>query len=305
MRSNGISQQWAASVLLFVLLSFLLVADPVGSASLVRHTHDGLDKQRPSWAPDGLRLTFARHESGGSNIFQYVLDVAAPSSARRLTDRKAPEYNGTFSRDGSRLLLVVISLSGTQGNLDIASLAADGSDLKVVAGDRDKLSHQDWPAWSPDGHRFAFSSTHEGNQEIYSAKADGSDVVRLTQSAGTDAHPTWSPDGQTIAFATDRWGGLELATVRPDGSGLVRLTNSPGLDDYPVYSPDGSRLAFVSNRDGQYEIYLSLADGTHPVNLTRHPLRDSFPAWTPDGLGVTFVSNRDGGFDLYTQRLDR
>jgi TolB protein len=271
-----------------------------GPLPLIRHTRDGLDKQRPSWSPDGKRLAFSRHESGGTRIWQYLMEADAPSSLRRLTDRKTPEYNGAFSPDGSRLLFVVISQSGTQGNLDIASVGADGADLKTLVGDHGKLAHQDWPAWSPDGQRFAFSSTHEGNQEIYAAAGDGSELVRLTQSPGHDAHPCWSPDGRTIAFATDRWGGLELASVRPDGSGLARLTESPGLDDYPAYSPDGSRLAFVSNRDGQFEIYLSKGDGTGPVNLSRHPLRDTMPTWTPDGQGVTFVSNRDGGSEIYT-----
>ena len=124
------------------------------------------------------------------------------------------------------------------------------------------LSHQDWPSWSPDGRRFAFSSTHEGNQEIYTAGADGKGLVRLTNSPGIDAHPSWSPDGRSIAFATDRWGGLELAAVRPDGTGLLRLTRSHGLDDYPCYSPDGRRLAFASNRDGQFEVYGSASDGS-------------------------------------------
>jgi len=270
-----------------------------------RLTRDGLDKQRLSWAPDGHRLLFARHEPGGSQIWEYVLDVRSPSTpAKRLTDRKTPEYNGAFSPDGTRVAFTAITLSGTQGNLDIALIQPDGTGLKTIVGDQGKLVHQDWPSWSPDGQRFAFSSTHEGNQEIYTARADGTGLVRLTQSPGYDAHPCWSPDGQVIAFSTDRWEGLELATVRPDGTGLSRLTRSPGLDDYPAYSPDGTRLAFVSNRDGQFEIYLAEADGANPSNLSRHPLRDSFPAWTPDGRGISFVSNRDGGFDVYTLALE-
>jgi len=271
---------------------------------LLRLTRDGLDKLRPSWAPDGRTVLYARREPDGLQIYQYFHDVKDNSSRpRRLTDRKSPEYDGTFSPDGKRVLFVAITLSGTQGNLDLVVVNADGSGLKTISDDGGKLVHQDWPAWSPDGRRIAFSSNHEGNQEIYTAAADGSNVVRVTQSPGIDAHPCWAPDGKAIAFATDRWGGLELASVRPDGTGLVRLTRSRGLDDYPAYSPDGSRLAFVSNRDGQFEIYVAAADGSGPVNISRHPLRDTFPTWTPDGRGVTFVSDRDGGGDLYTQRV--
>jgi TolB protein len=292
------------AVLALAVLS--CAAGPPGDGPpLLRQTTDGLEKQRPCWSPDGRLLLFARHESGGSAIWQYVLEAKNPSTLRRLTDRKAPEFNGAFAPDGKTVLFAAVTLSGTQGNLDIAAVNLDGSGLKTVVGDSaGKLAHQDWPSWSPDGRRFAFTSTHEGNQEVYTASADGTGLVRLTQSPGHDAHPCWSPDGRSIAFATDRWGGLELAAVKPDGTGLVRLTRSPGLDDYPAYSPDGTRLAFVSNRDGQYEVYLARADGSAPANLSRHPGRDTFPTWTPDGRGVTFVSDRDGGGDVYTLRPD-
>jgi TolB protein len=288
---------------LFWMTPLALLPSAADEPSDVRRlTRDGLDKQRPAWSPDGKYLTFTRHESDSAHIWQYVADPNSNDPPKRLTDRKPPECNGVFSPDGKRLLLAILTLSGTQGNVDIAVLNADGSGLKPVAGDEGgKLSHQDWPTWSPDGERFAFSSTHEGNQEIYAAKADGSDVVRLTQHPGHDAHPCWSPDGKAIAFATDRWGGLEIASVRPDGTGLARLTTSPGMDDYPAYSPDGKRLAFVSNRDGNFEVYVADADGGHAANLSRHPGRDTFPTWTPDGRGVTWVSDRDGGVDLYTK----
>ncbi|MFO0906907.1 MAG: LpqB family beta-propeller domain-containing protein [Isosphaeraceae bacterium] len=284
--------------LLFLASGLLAAEDP----PVVRLTTDGLDKERPAWSADGRRLLFSKQDATGSAIWLHVLEpsTGGPAQIRRLTDRKPPEYHGVFSPDGSQVLFVAITLSGTQGNLDIVSVRSDGSSLSKVTNDGGKLVHQDWPAWSPDGQRFAFSSTHDGNQELYVANLDGTNVVRLTQSPGVDTHPCWSPDGRWVAFATDRWGGLELARVKPDGTGLERLTRSPGLDDYPAWSPDSTRLAFVSNRDGHFEIYLADADGSHPVNLSRHPGRDSFPTWTPDGRGITCVSDRGGGPDLYT-----
>lgn len=291
---------------LWALLSSSAVAGPGGgeAESLVRLTRDGMEKERPAWAPDGRRLLFARHDPGRAQVRQYILDTSRPGTEpARLTARSEPEYNGVFSPDGRTVLFVAITLTGTQGNLDIAAIHAYGTGLSTVFAGTGALSHQDWPSWSPDGRRFAFSSTHQGNQEIYVAQADGSQLVRLTSHPGIDAHPCWSPDGQSIAFATDRWGGLELAAVHPDGTKLSRITRSRGLDDYPCYSPDGGRLAFVTHRDGQFEVYVSAADGSSPVNISNHPGRDTFPAWTPDGRGVTFVSDRAGGCDLYTRWL--
>jgi TolB protein len=221
-------------------------------------------------------------------------------------DRDTPNFDATFAPDGTRLLFTAVRFIGASGNVDILVVNADGLHPGPAAVEaQGPVSHQEWPAWSPDGKRFAFSSTQEGNQEIYTAKADGTDLIRITQHPGHDAHPCWSPDGRFIAFATDRWGGgLEIAAVRPDGTGVARLTDSPGLDDYPAYSPDGRRIAFVSNRDGQYEIYVCGSDGASPVNISRHLSRDAFPTWTPDGRGVTFVSNRERGSDIFTQPVE-
>src|SRR3954464_15279327 len=74
---------------------------PGSLGPLVRVTHDGLDKYRPSWAPNGHLILFARREPDGSHISQYLLDVRTTGApARRLTDRKDPEYNGIISPDG-------------------------------------------------------------------------------------------------------------------------------------------------------------------------------------------------------------
>ncbi len=285
------------------LLGLALIAAGEVPPAVVRLTNDGLAKRRPSWSPDGSRLAFARHEAGGAHIWQYVMDVGKPDSSRRITNRPAPDFDGAFTRDGKDLMLVKVTLSGTDGNLDVAIAPAEGGEPKTIVGDvGGKRSHAEWPTPSPDGKRFAFTSTHEGNQEIYTAAIDGSDVVRVTQSPGVDFHPSWTPDGKSLAFATDRWGGLELAIVGADGTGLRRLTRTPGIDDYPAVSPDGTRIAFVSNRDGNFEVYVGGLDGAGPTNLSNHPGRDTMPTWTPDGRGITFVSGRDGGEDLYTAR---
>jgi TolB protein len=227
------------------------------------------------------------------------LRSADGSQERRLTKRDAPEFDAIWSPDGRRLVFAFDKMVPNQGDMDVYTIGVDGEDLQPVAVTAGKLSHEEWPDWSPDGDSIAFSSTRDGNQEIYVVRPDGKELRRLTQDPAIDAHPAWSPDGKRLAFATSRWGDLEIAVISADGSGLTRLTTSRGLDDYPTWSPDGTRIAFTSNRDGNMEIFAIGADGKDARNLTSNPAIDNFPTWTHDG-DLTFVSNRDGGFDIYT-----
>lgn len=279
------------------LATFLSFCAISVAAEPTRLTTDGLLKQRPAWSPDGTQLAFTRHQ--GATIFLFLR--AADGSERRLTKSKDPEFDADWSPDGKRLVFAFDKTVPNQGDMEVYSIAADGSDQQPVLTSPGKLSHEEWPSWSPDGQRIALSSTRDGNQEIYTVRPDGKDLKRLTSDPALDAHPCWSPDCKQVAFATNRWGDLEIAVVNADGSQLTRLTQSPGLDDYPAWSPGGKSLAFVSNRAGNPEIFvLDLA--TKAVrNATQHPAIDNFPAWTPSGE-LTWISNRSGGFEIYVAR---
>src|ERR1700733_13414010 len=76
---------------------------------LTRQTRDGLDKRRPSWAPDGKHLAYAPQESDGIHLWQYVWEPGTTNPPRRLLpDHEPPHFDATFSPDGARLLVSVI-----------------------------------------------------------------------------------------------------------------------------------------------------------------------------------------------------
>jgi TolB protein len=280
------------------LLVVLLAASGfAGEPDIIRVTSDGLFKQRPNWSPDGRQVVFARHE--GSTIFLFVKNLET-GGEDRLTTGTDPEYDAVFAPDGKSLLLSYDKTSPNQGDLEVYRITPPDRTPAPLATTGKKLSHEESPAWSPDGKRFAFSSTRDGNQELYVAEIAGGEWQRLTTDAAIDAHPVWSPDGKTIAFASNRWGDLEIALIDPDGSNLRRVTDSKGLDDYPAWSPDGRRLAYASHRDGNFEIYVQPLNGA-AVNFTHNAAIDNFPAWTPEGR-LGFVSNREGAFDLFVLR---
>jgi len=47
------------------------------------------------------------------------------------------------------------------------------------------------PCFSPDGNRIAFSSSKDGDHEIYIMRTDGSEVTQLTYNAYDDWQPSW------------------------------------------------------------------------------------------------------------------
>ena len=58
--------------------------------------------------------------------------------------------------------------------------------------------------------RIAFTSSRDGNAEIYVMDADGGNQENLTNHPEHDADPDWSPDGAKIAFLPWRDGNGEI-----------------------------------------------------------------------------------------------
>lgn len=136
--------------------------------------------------------------------------------------------------------------------------------------------------------RIAFSSNRDGDFEIWTMNADGSDPVPLTANAAGDRLPTWSADGSRIAFVSDRDGDSEIYVMNADGSDETRLSNNGAVDTNPTWSPDGSKIAFNTTRDGDSEIFVMNADGSNQTRLTNNDVTDVDPAWSPDGSTIAF-----------------
>ncbi|MDE0300609.1 MAG: LpqB family beta-propeller domain-containing protein [Candidatus Poribacteria bacterium] len=150
--------------------------------------------------------------------------------------------------------------------------------------------------------KIAFSSTRDGDSEIYVMDIDGSNPLRLTVDPARDYDPSWSPDGEKIAFVSDRVNKMEqIYVMDSDGGNLKRLTNG-AAHQQPAWSPDGERIAYVRNKGGR-QIGVMDADGRNQIQLTEIG-KNREPTWSPDGARIAFVSRRNGGQGIYVMDLN-
>jgi Tol biopolymer transport system component len=155
-------------------------------------------------------------------------------------------------------------------------------------------------------------SNRDGNSEIYTCKADGSGIRRLTNNPATDDEPAWSPDGTKIVFTSDRTGSVEVYIMNADGTGVQRLTslNSPLNENLgPAWSPDGTLILFSALNNGTVDIFLVGAPGSSmPMNVLYGTIGwEGQPAWSPDGKRIAFTSDMDAYdsvLDIYIMNAD-
>jgi Tol biopolymer transport system component len=163
--------------------------------------------------------------------------------------------------------------------------------------------------------KIAYNRAFGGQNDVFTANADGTGVVNLTNTGGstTEAEPAFSPTGARIAFALCTSGGCDIAAMNPDGSGVTNLTNtqSPVNEERPAYSPDGARIAFDRRTPNEQQIWIMNADGSGATRLTNQPYpanQDFQPDFSPDGTSIVFTRCVNPGpaaqCDLWAMNVD-
>ena len=124
--------------------------------------------------------------------------------------------------------------------------------------------------------------------DLWTARANGSDVRRLTAHPGPESSPAISPDGKVVAFTASYDGNPDVYVVPIDGGEPTRLTWHPGADSVVGFSPEGqvlfrSNRSVSSNRYTQFFAVSPKGRGAHPParpqRLIARPARPTASTW--------------------------
>jgi TolB protein len=248
-----------------------------------------------------------------------------------------------FSFDGTKIIF-----QSTRPPYDcdqIFTMNIDGSDVKLVSTGKGRTTCS---YFYPDDKHILFASTHLGSDvcphkpdfskgyvwalyndyDIFKAKPDGSELMKVTDVKGYDAEATISPKGDKIIFTSTRNGDIDLYSMNLDGSDVKQLTDIAGYDGGAYYSYDGSMIVFRASRfdnpgelkeyqglleqgfirPSRLEIYVMNADGTDKRQVTNNGAANFGPYFFPDGKRIIYCSNQDDpkgrNFDLYMINVD-
>ena len=148
---------------------------------------------------------------------------------------------------------------------------------------------------------IVFTSTRDGNSQIYKMNADGTNQTRITNDTYNNIRACASPDGSKIAFSTDRSSSYcdgkfcDLYVINMDGTGLKQLTNVAARNVYNVgpclWSQDGAKVYFGGrsvSSGGYHELWGVNADGYSQQKLLAQSGRDFSPtSLSADGLKLS------------------
>lgn len=242
--------------------------------------------------PFETRLAFTRKSPSGRDV--YVSDWDGKNGARitngdvNVLPVLVPGGGVAFTSYRSRKPFLFVSKGG-----EPTQLIARGS---MVTG----------AAYSPDGKRVAVSVSEGENAEIFVANADGSGIMKITDTKFfLNTSPTWSPDGKRIAFVSNRAGNPQIYTMGSDGSAPKRMTFQGNYNTTPSWSPRGDLIAFTARDErNAFDLFTVNVENNKVARLTQDASGNEEPVFSPNGRLIMFTSTRGGSRGLYVMTFD-
>lgn len=199
----------------------------------------------------------------------------------------------TFTQIFLWITLLALPLSGQSGRrlANIKQLTSGGANAEAY--------------WAPDGERLIFQATRDGLQcdQIFTMKADGSEVRMVSTGKGATTCGYFLADGEHIVYAStheagdacpprpDRsqgyvWpihAGFDIFVAKSDGSELKKLTEAAGYDAEATVNWATEKIVYTSMASGDLDLWVMASNGSDKRRITTSVGYDGGAFFSPDG----------------------
>ena len=234
--------------------------------------------------PDTYEVRFeALDVFGGKQVVGQVIPSAGKqlrATAHHISDAIFEAFTGVRGAFSTQIAYVSFERQATGERYRLWIADADGENAQIIAETGEPILS---PAWSPEGHRLAYSSYENHAAVLYVQELATGARRTVSARSGVNSAPAWSPDGQKLAVAlSEPDGNVEIYVLNLGTQELKRVTSNPAIDTEPTWSRDGRTIYFTSDRSGGPQIYKVDAYGGDPQRLTFEGSYNARPELSPD-----------------------
>ena len=307
----------------------------------VRQLTFGGDNAEAYWSYDGKYLVFQRtSEKDGIPCDQIFVGKVPENENEKFEYKMVSTGKGRttcafFTKDGKHIIYASTHLGGDEcppvpdrskyGNkyiwplystYDIFMADLDGNIVKQLTNSK---GYDAEATLSPDGKLMVYTSTKDGDIEMYVMNLETGEEKRVTHTPGYDGGAWFSPDGKRLIWRASRPKteeelkeykdllaenlvaptNMEVWVSDIDGSNAKQVTDFGQANWAPTFMPDSKRIIFASNHEYKrgfpFNLYIVNDDGTNLQKVSRDKGFDAFPLFSPDGKKLVFSSNRNNG----------
>ena len=245
----------------------IYLIDGAGTTPVRLTTDPGQDVQ-PSWSPDGRRIVFAR----AGDVWTMADDGTGQT---QLTSSPERDVHPRFSPDGTAIVFGRAQGVGTEAQIPIWTIAADGSGERLLYDDP-SVHLEGAAVVDADGSLLVLEDpSGGGNLRVVRVELASGTKTPVIDHPGDDASFALSSDGSRVAFQSDATpGGIWTSSL--DGSDAVHVTGTMDVGVPLAWTADDTAISY-GDVDGW--IHLVRPDGTGLTTI----VEGSAPAWRPGG----------------------
>lgn len=293
----------------------------------VRQLTFGGENAEAYFSPDGKKIIYQATPPGGGCDQQYVMDLAT-GDTKLVSSGKGRTTCGYYRwPQGDKIIYATTESGGAEcppkpdyshgyvwpvyPTFDIVEANPDGTNAKpLITG----TGYDAEMTWCHTGGKAVFTSSRDGDLELYAWDEATGKVKRLTNAPGYDGGAFYNADCSEIVWralhptgaALEEYKSLlaqnlvrplhmELFVMKADGTDQRQITTNGAANFCPFFMPDGKRIIFASNVNSKgfdFDLWTIGKDGQGLERVTSAPGFDGFPVFSPDGKYLIWSSSR-------------